>query len=68
MHCLNAMDVQAVENRSLCSAVINNPEEWHHCQLYKHIMEKIRVVSALNKAPRYPELRRKEEQLRYMWN
>ena len=56
MHYLNAMDVQAVDNRSSCSAVISNPEEWCYCQLYKHVLENIRVVSVLNKAPGYPEL------------
>jgi len=27
MHCLTAMDVQAADNRTSCSAVIINPEE-----------------------------------------
>jgi hypothetical protein len=68
MHCLTAMDVQAVDNRTSCSAVISNPEELHHCQLYKHVIDKIRVASVLNKAPRYPELWEKEEQLGYIWH
>ena len=40
----------------------------HHCQLYKYVIDKIRVASVLIKEPRYPELWGKEEQLGYMWN
>jgi len=68
MHCLTAMDVQAADNRTSCSAVIINPEELHHSQLYEHVIDKIRVASVLNKASRYPEMWGKEEQLGYMWN